>query len=86
MKVKAYVWSGIERPNERFDMGYYNFELIPSVSVDFTTTDMAREDISDWWPHQRDYSGKSIFILVSWLFWGVTLDFRFGDDMRESGE
>lgn len=84
MRFKAYAWSGITRPGDAHDMGYYTFEAIPGLSIDYNTTNMALADISDWWKAGRDYHGQSLWIQIKWLFWGITLDFRFGDDVRDA--
>jgi hypothetical protein len=82
MKFKVYGWIGINRDihpakGERFED--YRLSLIPGV--DFSL------EKDQWSPNKDDpngFKGAWFTICFSWLIFGFTLDFRFGDHAKEN--
>jgi hypothetical protein len=79
MKMKAYGWiSGYTTGDPGDDMQSLTIELIPALRIDIEKHNFAPDTEGDGCPFRR--KGCNVFILIGWLIFGLTLDFRFGRD------
>jgi hypothetical protein len=83
MKIKAYGWmSGYSTGHPGDDSQSLTIEMIPSLQIDFEkhnfAPDLDKVGAKRGCPFRR--KGLNIFIIISWLIFGLTLDFRFGRD------
>jgi hypothetical protein len=77
VKFKVYAWSGFYKSPEG-DYTHQSFELFPSIGWSRMRSDFIADKDADI----AECHGSSVAVLVAWLFWGVTFDFRFGDDAK----
>jgi len=85
MKFRVYGWTEFYRPKDGVTHVQHYGEgekywtlgvgLTPHISFSISRHDFLPDEDC---PIRRN--GASVFILFSWLLWGVTLDFRFGRD------
>lgn len=76
MKFKVYPWIEIDRRNDDDEKSLdWTIELLPLVQINYRFHDFKPSN---------DFPGLSkgawFTILFSWLIFGITFDFRFGDE------
>lgn len=79
MKFKIYGWTSYYSCGDPGDDSQdLTIHLIPELEINIQKHNFAPESDKDGCPFRR--KGRNIFILISWLIFGITLDFRFGRD------
>ena len=77
MKFKAYGWSSVWRDNSG-ESSSWAIDVLPTITLDYWRHDWdAYEERGIEETHVRYF-----YIMFSWLFFGVTFDFRFGEEER----
>ena len=78
MKFKVYVWHTpyvLEDPDPSESYWTVDVDFIPSVSLSINRHNLPPDENC---PIRR--KGVNIFLVFSWLIFGITFDFRFGRD------
>ena len=73
MKFKAYGWLTIWR-DAGGESSTFSIDLIPSVSLDYWRHDFAADAALDI----KETHCRYFYVMFSWLIFGLTLDFRWG--------
>lgn len=69
MKIRVYAWCNIYKRSDYFDI---DFDFLPGIEISLHKHNF---------PPDEDLPigemGRDIFIIFSWLFWGITFNFNF---------